>query len=294
MKRGYGARKESKKILDYCGAFRTSDISLPSYFMLEKENIPDVRDQGTVNSCVAFAITNILQIFNQIETGKRSRFSAGYVYGKCRDENDRYQGMDIRTALDYLIKTGSCPEDDFPENIEVPEIMEKVRNRPDLDEKAHPYNIKAYEVYTWASEERRNRDIKAALYQYKTPILANTEYFGARHAICIIGWDDHAEKYTILNSWGKSWGKNGIGTVPYSEIEGGYLLVDEKNSDIIMPFTDVSENEWYYKAVQHVYNAGLMNGTSETTFEPEKYMTRAEMAQVLVNLCKKIDALQEK
>ena len=292
MNKGFGVRKSPKKILDYCGAFRAKGMELPASFTLEEERIPDVRDQGSVNSCVAFSATNIMQVLNQLETGRRDRFSPGYMYGKCRDENDTYQGMIIDNALDYLIKTGSCFEEDFPENLEVPEIMEKARNRPDLDKKAEPYHIRAYEVYASASEERRTNDIKRALYQFKTPLLANTDYFGVLHAVCIIGWDDKTERYTILNSWGKEWGDNGKGTVPYNKIERGYLLVDEKNSDIIMPFTDVPENEWYYKAVQHVYNAGLMNGTSETTFEPEKTMTRAEMAQVLVNLCKKIDDLK--
>ena len=69
--------------------------------------------------------------------------------------------------------------------------------------------------------------------------------------------------------------------------------MDAKNSNVLMPFKDVPENEWYYKAVQHVYNAGLMNGTSADTFEPEKTLTRAEMAQVLVNLCKKLDDIKE-
>lgn len=291
--KGFGLRKSQKKLLDYCGVFRTGEVNLPSSFRLEKENIPDVRDQGSVYSCVGFSITNIMQILNQIETGKRNRFSAGYVYGKCRDENDCYKGMNINTALDYLIKTGACFEEDFPENVEVPEIIDKVSNRPDLDEKAEPYHIRGYEIYAWASDERRTNDIKTALYQFKTPILASTDYFGESHAICIIGWDDKKSKYIILNSWGKDWGDNGIGTVPYKRIDRGYLLVDEKNSNAIMPFTDVSEDKWYYKAVQHVYNAGLMNGTSETTFEPEATLTRAEMAQVLVNFCKKIDNIKE-
>lgn len=65
--------------------------------------------------------------------------------------------------------------------------------------------------------------------------------------------------------------------------------MDEKNSNVLMPFGDVTEDKWYYKAVEKVYNAGLMNGTSETTFEPEKTMTRAEMAQTLCNLIKKLD-----
>ena len=69
-----------KKILDYCGAFRTNNINLPSKFILDSKLIPDVRNQGPINSCVGFAITNIMQILNQIETGERYTFSPGYVY----------------------------------------------------------------------------------------------------------------------------------------------------------------------------------------------------------------------
>ena len=284
-----GVLKEHKKILNYCGAFRHEDIDLPTEFILEDKYIPDVRNQGNVNSCVGFAITNIMQILNHIETGDRERFSAGYVYGKCRDENATYQGMYITSALDYLIKTGSCLEREFPYNEEVPKIMEIARNRPDLDEKAYPFHIAGYEIYEQSNKEQKYKSIKTALYKYNTPILTSTEWYGGNHAICIIGWNDKTKRFIILNSYGEEWGENGIGKVPYSKIDRGYLLLDAKNSELLMPFEDVSKDEWYYKTVQHVYNAGLMNGTSANTFEPNRPLTRAEMAQVLVNLCKKID-----
>ena len=85
-----GVRRSQKKILDYCGAFRINNINLPSKFILDVKLIPDVRDQGPINSCVGFAITNIMQILNQIETGERYTFSPGYVYGKCRGDEDDY------------------------------------------------------------------------------------------------------------------------------------------------------------------------------------------------------------
>lgn len=287
-----GVLKESKKILDYCGAFRTEDIELPAKFKLEDKYIPDVRNQEYVYSCVGFAITNIMQILNYKETGSRDRFSAGYVYGKCRDENAKHKGMHIALTLDYLIKTGACFEVDFPENKEVPEILNLVRNRPDLDEKAEPYHIQGYEIYEQSNKDEKCKSIKTALYKYKTPILANTEWYGENHAICIIGWNDTTKRFTILNSYGEDWGDNGIGYVPYSHIDRGYLLVDAKNSDILMPFKDVSEDKWYFNAVKHVYNAGLMNGTSSDTFEPERPITRGEMAQVLVNLCNKLENIK--
>ncbi len=60
-----------------------------------------------------------------------------------------------------------------------------------------------------------------------------------------------------------------------------------------MPFKDVGKNEWYYKAIQHAYNAGFMNGTGADTFEPDKPLTRAELAQALVNLVSKLDESKE-
>lgn len=284
-----GVLRSPKKVLDYCGEFRSGSIELPSKFILDNELIPDVRNQGSVNSCVGFAITNIMQILNQVETGKRERFSAGYVYGKCRSDNATYEGMYIGLTLDHLIKTGACFESDFPYNVEMPEIREMVKDRPDLDEKAEPYHIKAYEVYAYALAEKKYNAVKSALYQFKTPILADTDFSGGSHAVCIIGWNDETEMFTIVNSWGENWKNGGIGDIAYNRLNRGYLLVDAKNSNAIMPFKDVAENEWYYNAVKHAYNAGFMNGTGEGTFEPEKPLTRAELAQALVNFAKKID-----
>lgn len=286
---GTGVLRESKGLIDYCGAFRGGESLLPKEFVLADELIPDVRDQGKVNSCVGYAITNIMQILNQIETGSREVFSAGYVYGKCRSDDATYEGMYIKRTLEYLMKTGACLEEDFPYNKEMPEIREMVKKRPDLEAKAEPYRIRAYEVYASANKEKRYEDVKKALYQFQTPILADADFPGGAHAVCIIGWNDKTQKWKIVNSWGEKWGHGGIGEIAYNYLNGGYLLMDEKNSSAVMPFKDVSENEWYFTAVQHAYNAGFMNGTSEDTFEPEATLTRAELAQALVNFAKKLE-----
>ena len=236
---GVGVVRKPKKVLDYCGTFKTSDVTLPYEYILPDRLIPDVRNQGEINSCVGFAITNIMQILNEVETGKRERFSAGYVYGKCRDDEDDYEGMVVDEALKHLIKFGACFESDFPINEEMPKIRELVLSRPDLDGKAEPYHIKAYEVYGSAIKQKKYNDVKAALYKYNTPILGDFNMRGGGHAVCIIGWNDKDQTFKIVNSWGTEWKDNGIGDVSYSRLDRGYLLVDAENSNRIMPFKDV-------------------------------------------------------
>jgi hypothetical protein len=52
----------------------------------------------------------------------------------------------------------------------------------------------------------------------------------------------------------------------------------------VSKFTDVSSGSWYYTVVKHAVETGLMDGTSETIFEPDSSMTRAMFATVLYRL----------
>ena len=51
-----------------------------------------------------------------------------------------------------------------------------------------------------------------------------------------------------------------------------------------LPFTDVSEGDWFYDPVVYAYDEGLMTGTSATEFAPNVTMTRAMIASVLYRL----------
>lgn len=59
-------------------------------------------------------------------------------------------------------------------------------------------------------------------------------------------------------------------TVSVNEIPGGEI-----------PFTDVKTGDWFYDSVGYVYSAGLMNGTSPTTFSPGQTTTRAMIVTIL-------------
>ena len=51
-----------------------------------------------------------------------------------------------------------------------------------------------------------------------------------------------------------------------------------------LPFTDVTSRDWFYDAVAYVYDKGMMEGTTDTTFAPTMNLTRSMIAQVLYNL----------
>lgn len=60
--------------------------------------------------------------------------------------------------------------------------------------------------------------------------------------------------------------------------QAGKPNVSTKNS-----FKDVKSSDWYYKAVQWAVKEGITNGTSKTTFSPNKECNRAEIVTFLWN-----------
>ena len=47
------------------------------------------------------------------------------------------------------------------------------------------------------------------------------------------------------------------------------------------PFTDVHEDEWFYDDVEYVFSNNLMNGITDTTFDPNGLITRAMLVTIL-------------
>ena len=54
--------------------------------------------------------------------------------------------------------------------------------------------------------------------------------------------------------------------------------------DVTLPYTDVSQSDWFYPYVAFAYERAWMTGTSETTFSPEETTTRAMLVTVLYRL----------
>lgn len=56
------------------------------------------------------------------------------------------------------------------------------------------------------------------------------------------------------------------------------------------PFADMESSSWAKEAVGYLYNAGIINGKSATSFEPESLVTREEFVKMLVVAFGEVDS----
>ena len=68
------------------------------------------------------------------------------------------------------------------------------------------------------------------------------------------------------------------------QVDGLYLVKVAKPNRPHPAFNDVMELDWFYSAVDYVYNSGLFGGTSPGVFSPALYMTRGMFVTVLYRL----------
>lgn len=59
---------------------------------------------------------------------------------------------------------------------------------------------------------------------------------------------------------------------------------DDRPVDTGLPFVDVDTGDWFYEAVKHAYDSGLMEGTSDTVFAPGMTTNRAMVVTLLWRL----------
>lgn len=73
--------------------------------------------------------------------------------------------------------------------------------------------------------------------------------------------------------------------VEYVKVRG-YCLPDY--GSLVQGFSDVDPDAWYAEAVNEAAKLGIMEGVGGGLFEPERAVTRAELAAVVVRLCEKL------
>ena len=125
-------------------SMKIQDVSNIQNYSIPIEQLPKVKDQKEYYCCVACALAEVLEFFNQIETGSYKELSVSYIYGKHRPEDSTSSGMLVESAIKCLLEKGSVPIEFFPELMEMPEVKEELSKRNDLDKIAIPYKIQGY------------------------------------------------------------------------------------------------------------------------------------------------------
>lgn len=235
----------------------------PEEFSLETSWMK-VKNQGHVSSCVAHAMSTILEYHMKGEVDLSTNFIYGIQNKLCGHDGE---GMYLNDALKIAKEYGDMMEVDCGGNTEVPKCWEPAEKALEDVEKANrakQFRIKSY--YSCKDES----SIKYALMNYGPLLIAvkwydkykikddqlifdtTTNYGG--HAMVCYGWNK--DGWLIQNSWGRIFAGDGRFVLPYSspfrEAKG---VVDMPNEgDIVVPSHDNKIWDFILKLVSAVVN----------------------------------------
>lgn len=208
------------------------------------DHTPDmspVKDQGQLGSCVGFAVTAMKECqerkehLEEIAKGKRGRpkiydYSEAWVYWNAKkiDPWPGEEGTSIRYAMKVLQKIGVPTEKGWP-----------YKDVGDIGEPKKWAGL----VARWALIDSYYRidtltELKLALINGPVPIgipcFEEFFYVGSDgfvkypsqpdqiyggHAICTVGYNNKTQLIKFKNSWGRSWGSDGYGYLPYKYVD---------------------------------------------------------------------------
>ena len=217
----HGAIFSGIDVRDYKMVCNAAHYDFPSEFELETVR---VKQQAEVGSCVAHALSGIIEYYNFVQRDDTTEMSTGYIYGNRTNSSHKGAGMIIRDALEVVQKYGDVPRKDFPHNVEVPSAILLYRKKAkELHDIGYPNRISEYcRVNTVAAAKlalSSGVPLLMAMEWFSDMRVVNgiltTNYIGSEggHCMYIYGWDERGWK--IMNSWGTEWGNNGTFILPY-------------------------------------------------------------------------------
>lgn len=249
----YGGKPPKIDVRDY--KIAKFFCPIPEEYTLS--NLPKVKNQQQVRSCVAHAMSSILEYFDE----NHSKLSTNFIYGSQRKLfNYTGTGMYLQNACKIAQKYGDMLEKDCKGNNEVPvcwRIAEEALYDSEKTERASAYKVKNY--FNCNDTE----DIKKAIFRYG-PVLGSIKWYDdyqcddngvlsrdankkssyGYHAVMVYGWNKQG--FLCQNSWGEEWGNKGHFTLPYlipfAEAKG---FADAEDGNVIIPKTNKKLNVVY-------------------------------------------------
>lgn len=259
----FGAIVSPPDIRDY----RIASTSLNQDFPITYElDMPAIKNQGPVSSCVAHAICTVAEYYNKQQYNIDNPLSPGYIYGNRVPPLGTTKGMAVRYAIANFCKDGAPFLTDFPLHCEVPKIIEEVEKaKPSLHEQAIQCRFTDYIKVETEREMKtallNGHPIIIAIDWYKDMIVKKdviTSKLKDRkngHALVIYGWNEKGWK--IQNSWGDLWALDGKAIWPYDyKIREAYIIIDNETSSLQIkkPYSvNTPFGKWCVKIINNIY-----------------------------------------
>jgi C1A family cysteine protease len=212
----------------------------------------DIKDQGSLNSCTAFAGIALLEYFANRSFNKYTDASPLFLYKAARNLMHRSEdiGASVRDTMKAMKLFGVPPEEYWPYQVDqvneepLPfcysfaqnyQALKYFRLDPaDISTETLLFQVKAvlaagfpcmfgFTIYTSAYEA-----INAEKGYFPFPHTERDKVVGG-HAVIAVGYsdykllDDHSGQGALLirNSWGGEWGQHGYGWLPYKYVLAG-------------------------------------------------------------------------
>jgi hypothetical protein len=195
-----------------------------------KPYCPTPDDQGETNSCVAFACSYGAFTVQKAKENKwtsavatQNAYSAAYVFNQIGTQ----KGMSFKDAFNFMTNDGVCRAATFP-NANVLKGTKPPQTA--LNE------AKNYKTPPTSKVGKTTQEIKDVLCKGQPVIFgaatesdfrkryANQDTWqpqtvGEPHAMLIIGYDDKAQMFELMNSYGTKWGSGGFIKLKYADLD---------------------------------------------------------------------------
>lgn len=261
---------------------KKSKSNKKKYNIYEKfpEYFPELTEQGDIDACVPHCISTVYY-YNTFKQGNHLNFGISrlflyYNVRKIYNEMSDDAGSRIIDCIKILKKTGVPPEMLHPYH---EKFLYKKPN--ELSNRLAKYckllgfkELKRNEIKNNLLENNpvicgikifENFNNKNTVSSGQVILPEKNEVLLGGHSIVIVGYDDKKKNYIFVNSWGKSWGNDGIGYIPY-EYLNNVELADEFFilTKITNPIINFFSNEQLYKTNKIIEKIKLKNNFNKS------------------------------